>query len=83
MSQAQAREVPLKRLSRQRPGPVDLDRRKRILGRLRRFGPVPAGWYSDICTLWDENLPLHSTGMLVSHLFQELERNIRTSALFC
>ncbi|MEU9737516.1 hypothetical protein [Streptomyces sp. NPDC048002] len=77
MSQAQGREVPLERLSGQRPGPADLDRRQRILRRLRRFGPGPAGWYADICTLLDEDLPLRSTGMLVSHLFRELESALR------
>ncbi|MFG2472322.1 hypothetical protein ACGFXB_43785 [Streptomyces canus] len=77
MSQEQDREVPLERLSGQRPGPVDLDRRQRILSRLRRFGPGPAGWYADICTLLDEDLPLRSTGMLVSHLFRELESALR------
>ena len=77
MSQAQDREVPLERLSGQRPGPADLDRRERILSRLRRFGPGPAGWYADICTLLDEDLPLRSTGMLVSHLFRELESALR------
>ncbi|MBX9366228.1 hypothetical protein [Streptomyces sp. WAC04114] len=77
MSQEQDREVPLERLSGQRPGPADLDRRQRILSRLRRFGPGPAGWYADICTLLDEDLPLRSTGMLVSHLFRELESALR------
>ncbi|WP_371572155.1 hypothetical protein [Streptomyces sp. NBC_01314] len=77
MSQAQDREVPLERLSGQRPGPTALDRQQRILRRLRRFGPGPAGWYADICTLLDEDLPLRSTGMLVSHLFRELESALR------
>jgi hypothetical protein len=77
VSQAQDREVPLERLSEQHFGPVDLDRRQRILRRLRRFGPGPAGWYADICTLLDEDLPLRSTGMLVSHLFRELESALR------
>jgi hypothetical protein len=77
VSQAQDPEVPLERLSGQHSGPVDLDRRERILGRLRRFGPGPAGWYADICTLLDEDLPLRSTGMLVSHLFRELESALR------
>ncbi|MFI7300239.1 hypothetical protein [Streptomyces sp. NPDC050121] len=77
MPQAQGREVPLERLSGQRPGPADLDRRQRIQSRLRRFGPGPAGWYADICTLLDEDLPLRSTGMLVSHLFRELESALR------
>lgn len=77
MSQAQDPEVPLERLSGQHSGLVDLDRRVRILGRLRRFGPGPAGWYADICTLLDEDLPLRSTGMLVSHLFRELESALR------
>ncbi|WP_405417553.1 hypothetical protein [Streptomyces microflavus] len=77
MSQAQEREVPLERLSGQHPGPVDLERRQRILCRLRRFGPGPEGWYADICTLLDEDLPLRSTGMLVSHLFRELESALR------
>jgi len=75
--QAQDREVPLERLSGQRPGLTDLDRQQRILRRLRRFGPGPAGWYADICTLLDEDLPLRSTGMLVSHLFRELESALR------
>ncbi|GAA2623856.1 hypothetical protein [Streptomyces vastus] len=44
---------------------------------MRRFGPGPAGWYADICTLLDEDLPLRSTGMLVSHLFRELESALR------
>ncbi|MFD3377630.1 MULTISPECIES: hypothetical protein [unclassified Streptomyces] len=73
----QEREAPLERLSGQLSGPVDLDRRERVLGRLRRFGSGPAGWYADICTLLDEDLPLRSTGMLVSHLFRELESALR------
>ncbi|WP_430477286.1 hypothetical protein ACQZM9_34210 [Streptomyces sp. P11-1] len=77
MPQAQDREVPLERLSGQHFGPIDLDRQQRILSRLRRFGPGPAGWYADICALLDENLPLRSTGMLVSHLFRELESALR------
>ncbi|MGW4543593.1 hypothetical protein ACWEOP_37735 [Streptomyces chartreusis] len=77
MSQAQDRAVPLKRLSGQHSGPADLDRRERILSRLRRFGPGPAGWYADICTLLDEDLPLRASGMLVSHLFRELESALR------
>ncbi|KAK1176682.1 hypothetical protein B7755_052200 [Streptomyces sp. NBS 14/10] len=77
MPQAQDREIPLERLSGQHSGPADLDKRQRILSRLRRFGPGPAGWYADICTLLDEDLPLRSTGMLVSHLFRELESALR------
>ncbi|MEU0786829.1 hypothetical protein ABZ341_35345 [Streptomyces sp. NPDC006173] len=44
---------------------------------MRRFGSGPAGWYADICTLLDEELPLQSAGMLVSHLFRELESALR------
>lgn len=67
----------MERLSGQGPGPADLGRRQRILRRLRRFGPGPAGWYADICTLLDEELSLQSAGMLVSHLFRELESALR------
>jgi len=56
---------------------VDVGRRERIRRRLGRFGPGPVGWFTDICTLLDQELPLLSTGMLASHLFRELESAVR------
>jgi hypothetical protein len=58
-------------------GGVDAGRRERIRSRLSRFGPGPVGWFTDICTLLDQDLPLVSTGMLASHLFRELESAVR------
>lgn len=58
-------------------GGIDTVRRERIRSRLSRFGPGPVGWFTDICTLVDQELPLTSTGMLASHLFRELESAVR------
>lgn len=58
-------------------GAVDAGRRERIRSRLSRFGPGPVGWFTDICKLLDQDLPLVSAGMLVSHLFRELESAVR------
>lgn len=60
------------------PRPVTFTpRQAKIYEQLTRLGEAPAAYFSDVCVLFQNTLPLKSTGHVAAHLLRELKGSVK------